>query len=154
VEVEHRPRTHGVSKYGASRFIKGVLDLLAVYFLCSYQQRPLHFFGVLGVLLSGLGILGGTYLTVLWFSGQPIGTRPLLLLSVLLIIVGIQVVLFGLMSQLQIDIFHKTGRDHPSMKIVRRDFSVDAAYSETCVSRGGANRNVSTAEDGRWALDA
>jgi len=122
IEVEHQPRKLGVSKYGASRFIKGVLDLLTVYFLNSYQQRPLHFFGVLGAALSALGFLGGAYLTVLWFLGHPIGTRPLLLLSVLLLIVGVQVVLFGLLSQLQIALFHKTTRDRPSAKIMRRDF--------------------------------
>jgi len=125
VEVEHRPRTLGVSKYGASRFIKGVLDLLTVYFLNSYQHRPLHFFGVLGGLLSTLGLLGGGYLTILWFSGLAIGTRPLLLLSVLLLIIGVQVLLFGLLSQLQIDLFHKTNNDGPRTKIVRRDFKRD-----------------------------
>lgn len=122
IEVEHRPRRLGVSKYGASRFIKGVLDLLTVYFLNSYQQRPLHFFGVLGSILSALGFIGGAYLTVLWFFGYPIGTRPLLLLSVLLLIVGVQIVLFGLLSQLQIALFHKTTKDRPSTKIMRRDF--------------------------------
>jgi glycosyltransferase involved in cell wall biosynthesis len=122
IEVEHKPRKLGVSKYGASRFIKGVLDLLTVYFLNSYQQRPLHFFGALGAALSALGFLGGAYLTVLWFMGQPIGARPLLLLSVLLLIVGVQVVLFGLLSQLQIALFHKTTKDRPSAKIMRRDF--------------------------------
>jgi glycosyltransferase involved in cell wall biosynthesis len=123
IEVEHKPRKLGVSKYGASRFIKGVLDLLTVYFLNSYQKRPLHFFGVLGATLSALGFLGGAYLTVLWFWGHPIGTRPLLLLSVLLLIVGVQVVLFGLLSQLQIALFHKTTKDRPNTKIMRRDFN-------------------------------
>jgi glycosyltransferase involved in cell wall biosynthesis len=122
IEVEHRPRVQGTSKYGASRFVKGVLDLLTVYFLNAYRHRPLHFFGVLGGFLGALGFLGGAYLTVLWFSGQVIGTRPLLLLSVLLLIIGVQVVLFGLMSQLQIDLFHKTSRDRPHAAILRRDF--------------------------------
>lgn len=122
LEVEHRPRKQGTSKYGASRFIKGVLDLLTVYFLNAYRHRPLHFFGVLGGFLGALGFVGGTYLTVLWFSGQVIGSRPLLLLSVLLLIIGVQVVLFGLLSQLQIDLFHKTSRDRPHVAIVHRDF--------------------------------
>ncbi len=122
VEVEHRPRKLGVSKYGASRFFKGVMDLLTVYFLNSYQQRPLHFFGVLGSTLSAMGFIGCVYLSVLWFFGQPIGTRPLLMLSVLLLIVGVQIVLFGLLSQLQIALFHNTSKDRPSSKIIRRDF--------------------------------
>lgn len=122
IEVEHRPRTQGTSKYGASRFIKGVLDLLTVYFLNAYRHRPLHFFGILGGFLGALGFVGGTYLTVLWFSGQMIGSRPLLLLSVLLLIIGVQVVLFGLLSQLQIDLFYKTSRDRPHVVILHRDF--------------------------------
>ena len=122
VEVEHQPRKYGVSKYGASRFIKGVLDLLTVYFLNSYQQRPLHFYGVLGATLSAMGFLSGAYLTVLWFMGQPIGTRPLLLLSVLLVVVGVQIVLFGLLSQLQLALFHKRARDKPHAKVIRRNF--------------------------------
>lgn len=122
VEVEHCSRKLGISKYGAGRFIKGVLDLLTVYFLNSYLHRPLHFFGVLGSIFLSLGISGGIYLTILWFSGETIGNRPLLSLSVLLMIVGVQVILFGLLSQLQIAIFHKTNRDRPSTKIIRRDF--------------------------------
>lgn len=127
IEVEHHPRTLGVSKYGTSRFIKGVLDLLTVYFLNSYQHRPLHFFGVLGGLLCTLGFLGGAYLTALWISGQAIGTRPLLLLSVLLLIIGVQVVLFGLLSQQQLDLFHKINRDRPHATIISRDFGRDSS---------------------------
>lgn len=130
IEVEHRPRAKGTSKYGASRFVKGVLDLLTVYFLNAYRHRPLHFFGVLGGSLVILGFLGGAYLTVLWFSGQAIGTRPLLLLSALLLIIGVQVVLFGLLSQLQIDLFHKTSRDRPHSAILRRDFKSGTETSE------------------------
>lgn len=122
IEVKHHPRKHGNSKYGASRFIKGVMDLLTVYFLNTFQNRPLHFFGVLGVALSVLGFLGAAYLTVLWFFGFPIGTRPLLLLSVLLLIVGVQIILFGLLSQLQIALFHNNNADRPNEKIIRRDF--------------------------------
>lgn len=122
VEVQHQPRKLGVSKYGASRFIKGILDLLTVYFLNSYSKRPLHFFGVLGALLSALGFCGGAYLSVLWFLGHPIGTRPLLMLSVLLLIIGIQIILFGLLSQLQLALFHNFSNDRPITKIMRRDF--------------------------------
>ncbi len=122
IEVEHHPRKLGVSKYGASRFFKGIMDLLTVYFLNSFQQRPMHFFGVLGSTLSMLGFIGCAYLTTLWFLGHPIGTRPLLSLSVLLLIVGIQILLFGLLSQLQIALFYGTTKDRPSTKIFRRDF--------------------------------
>ena len=123
VEVQHDPRSKGVSKYGASRFVKGILDLLTVYFLNAYRHRPLHFFGVFGGLLGTLGFLGGAYLTVLWFSGEVIGTRPLLQLSVLLLIIGVQVVLFGLLSQLQIELFHQTNKERPRAAIVQRNFN-------------------------------
>jgi glycosyltransferase involved in cell wall biosynthesis len=117
IEVKHSPRLHGVSKYGMSRFVKGILDLLTVYFLNTYQQRPLHFFGLLGGVLLFAGTMGGIYLTVLWFLGYPIGTRPLLLLSVLLIIVGVQIILFGLFSQLQIELFYRTNHEKPNVTI-------------------------------------
>jgi len=117
LEVEHKPRIHGVSKYGMSRFVKGVLDLLTVFFLNTYRHRPLHFFGFVGGLLGATGFVGAAYMTLLWFQGQPIGTRPLLLLSVLLLIIGVQVMLFGLLSQLQIELFHKTNRDRPFAKV-------------------------------------
>ena len=121
-EVEHCPRTHGVSKYGASRFVKGVFDLLTVYFLNAYRHRPLHFFGVLGVTLGGLGFIGASYLTLVWFMGNAIGTRPLLQLSVLLLIIGVQVVLFGLMAQLQIELFYKANKDKPHAEMHHRSF--------------------------------
>jgi glycosyltransferase involved in cell wall biosynthesis len=119
VEVEHKPRILGVSKYGSSRFMKGLLDLLTVYFLNAYQQRPLHFFGTLGTILTILGTLSGVYLSILWVFGYPIGTRPLLLLSALLIIVGVQIILFGLVAQLQIAYFNQFIKERPIAKIIR-----------------------------------
>jgi len=100
--VEHRPRVHGRTKYGIGRLATGFLDLLTVLLLTGYASRPLHFFGVTGLLsfLAGVGV--SVYLAVLWLNpaARPIGTRPLLTLSVLLIILGIQLISLGLVGEM------------------------------------------------------
>ncbi|PRQ00424.1 glycosyltransferase family 2 protein [Enhygromyxa salina] len=98
--VNHRARKHGVSKFGVKRFFDGILDLLTVLLVTKYRTRPLHFFGVPGMALSGVGVGLLVYLSVLWFIGQPIGTRPLLTLGLLLTIMGLQFVCFGLLGEL------------------------------------------------------
>jgi glycosyltransferase involved in cell wall biosynthesis len=98
--VNHRARKHGVSKFGVTRFFDGILDLLTVLLVTKYRTRPLHFFGFPGMLLSGFGVGLLIYLSVLWFLGQSIGTRPLLTLGVLLTIMGLQFLSFGLLGEL------------------------------------------------------
>lgn len=101
VPVNHRPRQFGASKYGASRFVRGALDLLTVLFLTRYTRRPLHLFGGLGLLSLGVGLAVNLYLSALWLTGvRPIGNRPLLAFGVLAILVGIQFLSLGLMSEL------------------------------------------------------
>ncbi len=102
LEVEHHPRKHGVSKFGGGRFFRGMMDLLTVFFLLRYDRRPLHFFGMLGVLMSVAGVAINLYLTVLWFMGYHIGHRPLLILGVLLLVVGIQFLATGLIAELMV----------------------------------------------------
>lgn len=109
VPVNHRPRRYGRSKYGLSRTIRVILDLITVWFLGSYSTRPLHVFGTLGLGAFGLGILFGLYLTGVKFLGhQDIGTRPLLLLSVLLVVVGIQLITMGLLGEMIIRTYHES----------------------------------------------
>jgi glycosyltransferase involved in cell wall biosynthesis len=98
--VNHRPREHGRSRYGLERYLRGFLDLLTVSFLGRYRHRPLHLFGGLGLALSvaGIGVL--VYLTVVKVMGQAIGQRPLLILGVLLVVVGLQVFSLGLITEL------------------------------------------------------
>src|SRR5690606_27744183 len=91
---------HGVSKFGVKRFFDGILDLLTVLLVTKYRTRPLHFFGVPGLLLGAVGLGLLSYLSVLWFIGEPIGTRPLLTLGVLLTITGLQFLSFGLLGEL------------------------------------------------------
>jgi dolichol-phosphate mannosyltransferase len=98
--VNHRPREHGRSRYGLERYLRGFLDLLTVTFMGRYRHRPLHLFGGLGLGLGTLGTLLLVYLTVLKLSGEAIGHRPLLTLGVLLVVVGVQLVSLGLVSEL------------------------------------------------------
>ena len=100
VSVNHRPRQHGRSRYGPERYLRGFFDLLSVTFMGRYRYRPLHLFGGIGMLMGAIGFIVLTYLTVIWFWGAGIGTRPLLTLGVLLMVVGIQFVSLGLISEL------------------------------------------------------
>lgn len=100
VSVTHHRRMHGKSKYGIARFWRGFLDLLTIRFLMSYRSRPLHLFGGVGLIsaMSGGAIL--TYLLVLRVQGEAIGGRPLLVAGLLLVIVGFQLLLSGLLAEL------------------------------------------------------
>ena len=98
--VNHRPREHGRSRYGMERYVRGFLDLLTVTFMGRYRHRPLHLFGGVGLLLGALGTIVLVYLTVLKLTGEAIGHRPLLTLGVLLVVVGVQLLSLGLVSEL------------------------------------------------------
>ena len=100
IPVFHRSREFGESKYGLERFMRGPFDLFTILFLCGFQRRPLHLFGPIGVGVGALGFVINLYLAVLWFSGATIGDRPLLMLGTLMIIVGIQILIFGLLGEM------------------------------------------------------
>lgn len=100
VKVNHQPRVHGKSKYGSERYMRGLFDLLTVIMLTKYPQKPLHFFGLLGTMLSLAGLAINIYMAALRLSGKWISNRPLLLLGILLLILGIQFIFFGLMGEL------------------------------------------------------
>jgi dolichol-phosphate mannosyltransferase len=100
VPVNHRARLHGSSRFGLERYRRGALDLLTVAFLGRYQNRPLHLFGLLGLGLGFLGFLICLYLSIIWIGGESIGSRPLLFLGVLLIVVGVQLFSLGLLGQM------------------------------------------------------
>jgi glycosyltransferase involved in cell wall biosynthesis len=101
VIVNHRPRTAGVSKYGLSRTVRVILDLLTVKFLLSYSTRPLQIFGLLGFVAGVLGsIILGWLAYIRLFASQSIADRPLLLLGMLLVFIGVQLVTFGLLAEL------------------------------------------------------
>jgi hypothetical protein len=101
IVVEHNARKSGQSKYGIERLPKGLFDLLTILVTRKYESRPLHLFGILGLIfgISGFCILA--YLTFLWFSDLgPIGNRPLFFLGILLILFGGQLVSFGLLAEM------------------------------------------------------
>jgi glycosyltransferase involved in cell wall biosynthesis len=104
VPVNHRPRLQGQAKYGKfglGRSVRVILDLMTVYFMLGFFGRPMHLFGGFGLLSGGLGILFGLYLTGLkLFLGQDIGDRPLLLLSILLLMIGVQFLVMGLLGEI------------------------------------------------------
>jgi glycosyltransferase involved in cell wall biosynthesis len=99
--VAHHARTWGQSKYGWSRLVKGFLDLLTVTFLTHYRHRPMHLFGLPGLLAMGIGIVIGLWLSAdKIFTGAAIGQRPMLLLAVLLVVIGAQFFGLGLLGEL------------------------------------------------------
>ena len=109
IPVHYQPRQFGRSKYGLSRTIKVVLDLLTVRFLLSYATRPIHIFGSLGLAMSGLGGILGLYLSVVKLAlGQDIGSRPLLLLAILLMVLGVQMITMGLLGELVVRTYHES----------------------------------------------
>jgi len=105
--VNHRARRFGRSRYGLERILRGFFDLLSVSFLTRYSRKPMHLFGLFGLLFTFLGLLICGYLSVLWFQGEAIGSRPLLLLGVLLILVGVQSFSIGLLGEFMTFQYHR-----------------------------------------------
>jgi glycosyltransferase involved in cell wall biosynthesis len=111
VETHHRPRRFGRSKYGIARTLRVILDLITVKFMLSFATKPIQVFGMLGMGAAAAGGLIGLYLTALkLFWGAQIGGRPLLFLAVLLIVVGVQFVVMGLLGELLVRVYHETQR--------------------------------------------
>lgn len=101
--VTHHKREFGKSKYGFERYLRGLFDSLTTSFLSKYYDRPMYFFGKIGLLLLLVGLAVCIGLTVTWFMGHPIGDRPLLLLGVLCIILGVQSISTGFIGDMIVD---------------------------------------------------
>ncbi len=115
--VNHRPRTHGRSKYSFDRTLRVALDLLLLHFLRRYLQRPLHFFGGIGVLFGGIG--GLAFLTLLFdkfVQGEDIGDRPLLIVSVTLILGGLIFLTHGVLGEILVRLMMNS-RDMPQYRV-------------------------------------
>lgn len=109
VVVNHRPRRFGTSKYGISRTIRVLLDLLTVKFLLSFSTRPIQVFGLMGFVSSGIGFLIAFIMTLQrQFWGIKMSDRPLLFLAILLIFIGIQFISMGLLAELQARTYHES----------------------------------------------
>ncbi|HUV93830.1 MAG TPA: glycosyltransferase family 2 protein [Anaerolineae bacterium] len=127
IPVNHRPRRFGKSKYGIGRTFRVILDLITIRFLQGYSTRPIHIFGKWGLVLGGLG-----FLLALWLTGEKlilgrsIGSRPALILAVLLMLMGVQLVSIGLLGEMIVRTYYE-GQDKP-IYTVREivDYSRDA----------------------------
>ncbi|MCO6449160.1 MAG: glycosyltransferase family 2 protein [Caldilineales bacterium] len=109
VPVRHSARQYGKSKYGISRTIRVFLDLLTVKFLLDYATRPIHVFGLMGLISLFTGTAIGLYLTIAkLFFGEQLADRPLLLLAILLIVMGVQLITMGLLAELVIRTYHES----------------------------------------------
>ena len=107
--VRHHARRFGRSKYGLWRTFRVLMDLLTISFMKKFLTRPMHVFGLFGLLSLVLGTAIGLYLTFLKLGlGQSIGNRPLLILSVLLFITGVQLFCFGLLAELLMRTYHES----------------------------------------------
>ena len=113
IDVNHRPREFGTSKYNLSRTTKVMSDLLLMLFFKKYLQRPMHFFGGLGIITLGIGVLINLYLLILKIMGQDIWGKPLLLLGILLVMGGIQFVTIGILAELQMRTYFESQQKKP-----------------------------------------
>ncbi len=114
VPVRHHARNAGESKYGLERVFKVVADMMLLLFIRKYFQRPIHLFGIFGVLLVALGILINAYLLIVkWGFGQDIGTRPLLIFGMMFILAGIQLFTIGIVMELLIRTYYESQNKRP-----------------------------------------
>ncbi len=119
IEVNHRPRQHGRSKYHLDRTVRVLLDLLLVLFYTRYRQRPMHFFGGAGLAAAAPGGLICLYLLILKLGGASIGDRPLLLLGVMLLITGVTLTGLGLVAELLVRLLHESD-NYPQYRLKSR----------------------------------
>jgi len=108
VPVMHHSRRYGKSKYGVSRTIKVILDIITVKFLLSYSQSPIQIFGLLGLSSGLFGFIVTAYLIIMrLFFNQPLADRPLFILSIFMIFIGVQLITIGLLAEVLIRVYHK-----------------------------------------------
>lgn len=113
VPVKHHARHAGVSKYGLERVFKVVADMMLLLFIRKYFQRPIHLFGIFGVLLIILGIFINIYLLIVKLMGEDIGTRPLLIFGMMFILAGIQLFTIGIVMELLIRTYYESQSKRP-----------------------------------------
>ena len=118
IPVHHNKRKYGKSKYGMERYLQGLFDYLTMFFLTRYADRPMYFFGRMGLISGGVGFLICLYLAILKICGQSIGQRPLLTLGVLLITLGIQFLSVGFIGNMIVD--QNARRNYNENKILER----------------------------------
>lgn len=100
IPVKHHPRKFGHTKFGARRFLSGFFDLISVLFITRYRHKPMHLFGLFGLINMFVGAVILLVLAIQWFQGEPLSRRPLLFLGILLVIVGVQSFSLGLIGDM------------------------------------------------------
>jgi glycosyltransferase involved in cell wall biosynthesis len=152
IVVNHRPRQHGRSKYGVTRIIKGFLDLLTVYFLTGFEQRPQHLLGTCGIAAFAIGLAGLSYLTVTWLLAnvtdwntwfpdwqfKPLHERPALLYSMGMLLLGAQFISMGFLAELFTAYYGRSVRPYSIKEITgaRRTRSSDAGPRSVSATTG------------------
>ncbi len=116
VDILHRPRKYGFSKYKSTKVLTDIPDLITMYFLVKYTRRPLHFFSKLGGTLLLAGSIMLIYLVIIKLLGHSIGNRPLLIFGVLFVIAGIQTIFTGLLADLMVNFNRNTEDDQPPIR--------------------------------------
>ncbi len=119
MEVKHHPRKFGTSKYGLGRTLRVLSDLLLMLFFTKYRQKPMHFFGTLGIGMFLIGSIIELYLLVLKISGENIGHRPLFYIGIFLIIMSVQFITVGFLSELMMRTYFESQNKKPYL-IARR----------------------------------
>jgi len=113
VDVNHRPREYGSSKYNLGRTTRVISDLILMVFFKKYLQRPMHFFGSIGIVTLGIGVLINIYLLILKLLGNDIWGKPLILLGILLVMGGIQFITIGIIAELQMRTYFESQHKKP-----------------------------------------
>ncbi|MDD4108832.1 MAG: glycosyltransferase family 2 protein [Prolixibacteraceae bacterium] len=113
VDVNHRPRKFGTSKYNLNRTTKVLSDLFLMFFFKKYMQRPMHLFGGIGIITLGTGIIINLYMLLLKILGHDIWGKPLLLLGILLVMGGIQFITVGIIAEMQMRTYFESQRKKP-----------------------------------------
>jgi dolichol-phosphate mannosyltransferase len=122
IDVNHRARKFGVSKYGIGRTFRVVSDLLLMLFFQKYKQKPMHLFGNLGILSFFVGIIIESYMIILKLQGKSIGTRPLFYLGLFFIIVAIQFITTGFMAEILVRTYYGSQKKKP--------YTIDVIYKD------------------------
>ena len=144
VPVNHRARKFGTSKYGISRTLRVVLDLMTVKYLLGYAKRPIHLFGTVGLVSSGAGFGILALLTYQrLFQHTPMGNRPMMTLGVMLIIIGLQFLVFGLLAEVLARTYYES--QNKPIYVVRRIFDRSA------VDHAAARQSIVEVEDRTWS---
>jgi len=108
VSVNHRARKYGKSKYGISRTIRVILDIIFIKYMINYSQRPIQIFGLIGLITGGIGSILTLYLIIMrLFFEQALASRPLFTLSIFMIFIGVQLITMGIIAELIMRTYHE-----------------------------------------------